>query len=116
MAKNKTAAKNKTSIAPIATIALDGFTVKFETGLPENVKAATSRATTNVWYAIAEWLADGTAGFITITRDQDSKAKSPMSNIDRAITRCRKMKVQNYGKLDCVQSNDKGVWFFIRYA
>lgn len=101
---------------PAKTMTVDGFEMVFSTTMPnaESLKATVSRATINPWYAVAEWLACQPAGALTIRKIEGSTAKSPMSRIDSAISRARKLGVKNYGKLDAKAGTEKGVWYFIR--
>ena len=111
--KNGRAAASK---GTLHTLTVDGFELTFATGTPnaDALKASVARATSNPWYAVAEWLAAQVPGFLTIRKIEGSDAKSPMSRIDSAIARARKQGVKNYGKLDAKSGTEKGVWFFIR--
>lgn len=109
-----TTVKNGVVKTGTATMIGKDFEITFTAGDAEKIKATTSRATSNPWYAVALLLAEKPAGFFTIRRVTDSKAKSPMTQIDTAIARCRKQGIANYGKLDAKTSTDKGVWYFIR--
>lgn len=109
-----TTVKNGVVKTGTATMIGTDFEITFTTGDAEKIKATTSRATANPWYSVALLLCEKPAGFFTIRRVAGSAAKSPMTQIDAAINRCRKQGIANYGKLDAKASTDKGVWYFIR--
>lgn len=114
----KTVSKSVSS-KNVATLTVDNFTLSFTAGdvAADAIRAAIARETKNPWYPVAEWLAAQNAGFLKIERaaSADPKvAKSPMSKIDAAIARARKMGIANYGKLDAKSGAEKGLWYFIR--
>lgn len=99
-------------------LSVDGFELSFSKGTLDDklVKAATGRATTNVWYPIVEWIAGQPTGFLTIRKLDGVKATSPVSKLDSAITRFRKLGGVNAGKLDTRSGTEKGTWFLIKRA
>lgn len=113
-AQNAGRAKTKTNAVPT----VDGFALTFASGVASAELFATlrTRATTNPWYIIAEWLGKQPTGYITITRTEGSKEKSPMSRLDAAITRARKLKIEGFSKLDARSGAVKGTWYFIHRA
>jgi hypothetical protein len=107
----------KTPSAAVKSVTVDGFTLTLFAGdVPENlVKANVTRATTNPWYpSWSGWLAasQGMSRFSGTT----ILKKSPMSQIDGAIARCRKAGMAHYGKLDARSGATKGTWYLIRRA
>jgi hypothetical protein len=97
------------------TLAIDGYALNMLSGLPESVKDAIARNTANPWYPIVEYVAIQTKPcYIEITRPDGSKAKSPISKLDAAIQRARKLGVVNHGKLDAKSGTVKGVWYLLR--
>lgn len=100
-----------------STLAVGDFVLTFAAGLPASVRENTLRDTKNPWWPVIEYLNTQDAGFITITRPEGSKTKSPMSAIDSMIQRARKAGLKNAGKLDAKShKTEKGVWYLIRRA
>jgi hypothetical protein len=111
----RTTVKNGVVSTTTSTLAVDGYNLNMLNGLPESVKDAIARNTANPWYPIVEYVAIQTKPcYIEITRPDGSKAKSPVSKLDSAIQRARKLGVKNYGKLDAKSGTQKGVWYLLR--
>lgn len=109
-------ANGKPAVGTLHTMTVDGFELTFATGdvSADALRANVSRATTNPWYPVAEWLAAQVPGFLTIRKVEGSDVKSPLSRMWSAIMRAQKLDVKNARKLDARSGTDKGVWYFIR--
>jgi hypothetical protein len=111
----RTTVKNGKVSTTTSTLAVDGYALNMLNGLPQSVKDAIARNTANPWYLIVEYVAMQTKPcYIEITRPDGSKAKSPVSKLDSAIQRARKLGVVNHGKLDAKSGTQKGVWYLMR--
>ena len=98
-------------------LAVAGFTYAVDKGatLDESLlRPVTSRATTNPWYPMIVAVAGMGAAVVTITRDADSKAKSPVSALKTARNRALDLGIKHAGKLEVRSANDKGTWYLIR--
>lgn len=116
--KTEVRSEKSSKIGSVAVLNIDGFDIAFKAGTLDTalVKATATRTTTNVWYAIVKWLATQPTGFLTITRSTGSKAKSPMSKIDSALSRARKLEVKNWSNMTAKTGQEKGVWYLVKFA
>jgi hypothetical protein len=117
--QNDSAPTKPAATAPtLAVYKIDGFSWTFNAGnlSDDLVKATVTRDTTNPWYVVVCAIAKQTAGYLTITRDDNSKAKAPTSQIWGAILRAQKLDVKGSRKLTVKSGKDKGVWYLVHVA
>lgn len=102
----------------LAAYVIDGFSWTFNAGdlSDDLVKATVTRDTTNPWYVVVCAMAKQRAGYLTITRDETSKAKAPTSHLWSAILRAQKLDVKGSRKLTVKSGKDKGVWYLVHVA
>lgn len=114
--------KNAVKTAPVAPVptapavlTVPSFKLTFIAGaLTATVKTPTSRATTNPWYPVIEWIDGQAPGFLKIERTADG-VKSPVAQIKSARNRALDLGVKSAGKLTVASSaTEKGVWYLVK--
>lgn len=101
-----------------ADLTIPGFSMQWAAGKLDDtaVKATVVRDTTNPWYGVVLYCAARGAGYLTITREADSKEKAPTSRIWAAILRAQKLGQKGASKLTVRSGVEKGTWYLVRNA